>query len=291
MREKAMRLKKHVRAAFTLVELLVVMAIIAILVGLTTAGVFSYFRKIPDIRARNDIINLQNALTSFRNMYGAYPPSTILLSKNPADYASDPKSMQYLQAMFGSRLDVTQCDWAGGQAVTYPVRLEGDQCLVFFLAGINGTGFSTNKSNPTLLGGQRKGPFIDNLDQGRLVLLHGNPFPSYLDAYYNVQAPPGVSLKPYLYFSSGLRTNGYNGTQPGDCPSFAIPPGPAPMPFINPANGRFYNADSYQIISAGRDHLFGPGGLWSVANADAYATTPGGDDLTNIHGNQMGAGD
>ena len=59
----------------------------------------------------------------------------------------------------------------------------------------------------------------------------------------------------------------------------------------------YYRADSFQIITAGADNIFGPGGnaatattngqYWSPANAVNIRPT-GKDDQSNFHGAQLG---
>src|SRR5262249_47384136 len=143
---------------------------------LTTAGGMKIFGKGPELAAANDIHQLKMALENFKNKFGDYPPSRILLSNNVNDYANDPQSLAILMQLW-PRLDWTgqsgPIDWLGNDhtnqnrnrlANTIPrpgVYLEGDQCLVFFLGGIQvkeptqGTfasiGFATNPKNPTLI--------------------------------------------------------------------------------------------------------------------------------------------
>lgn len=66
---------KH-EAGFTLVELLVVMAIIAILAGLLTPAVIAAMRKAHEASTQNTIHQVDLAAHSFFNDKGDYPPST-----------------------------------------------------------------------------------------------------------------------------------------------------------------------------------------------------------------------
>jgi hypothetical protein len=110
-------------------------------------------------------------------------------------------------------------------------------------------------------------------------------FPSYKD-------PWGTEM-PYVYFSSGKRGNGYN-PAPGDAPSLIrlgayFEPGTGPTRYIKP-NG-------FQILSAGKNGWFGPGGPWSPAtatsigdsiNVGGVALTTGADDQANFHDSKLG---
>jgi hypothetical protein len=146
---------------------------------------------------------------------------------------------------------------------------------VFFLAGFNTNGFSTNPSNPAQLGGDRMGPFFEFklnrlVDPGRA----SSPgYRVYIDAY---------GKSPYVYFSSYTR-NGYARYFAGlgsDCS--LVPQGP-----YNDGAGNYYNPDSFQIISAGRDTKFGPGGTWSQATAPLIAQA-GKDDMANFYERLLG---
>jgi hypothetical protein len=193
--------------------------------------------------------------------------------------------------------------------------LEGEQCLVFFLGGIPGSGamngFSTNPRNPAA-GTDRVPPFFD-FKSNRLVVFPGTApgYPSYLDAF---------GKSPYAYFSSYKTANGYNRyvyianpylpLVPGspittDCQAlnawpYALSLGSAPV---------YYNAQTYQIISAGKNFNFGsgtvvsaypgfPGGnqawagapFWSPATAAALFPrgSDGYDDITNFYDRLLG---
>lgn len=67
---------KH-RNAFTLVELLVVITIIAILAGLITGAAINALRTAKQARITIEIQQLSSAIEHFNNEYGAYPPNLI----------------------------------------------------------------------------------------------------------------------------------------------------------------------------------------------------------------------
>src|SRR5262245_60403902 len=102
-REPIMKLphnRNSERQGFTMIELLVVIAIIAILVALTTSAVIKVFGKGPEVAAANDIHQLKMALENFKNKFGVYPPSRILLSNNVNDYVNDPQSLAILMQLW-----------------------------------------------------------------------------------------------------------------------------------------------------------------------------------------------
>jgi hypothetical protein len=52
----------------------------------------------------------------------------------------------------------------------------------------------------------------------------------------------------------------------------------------------YYKPDSFQIICAGDDGVFGPGGLWTPASASTVYPpgSPGCDDQSNFHTRLLG---
>ncbi|XHR27911.1 MAG: type II secretion system protein [Chthoniobacteraceae bacterium] len=60
-------------SAFTLIELLVVISIIAVLASLTFSGVQYAMIAAKKVQAKNDMMQLANAVTSYYTEYGKYP--------------------------------------------------------------------------------------------------------------------------------------------------------------------------------------------------------------------------
>jgi prepilin-type N-terminal cleavage/methylation domain-containing protein len=285
------------RSAFTLVELLVVIMIIVVLVALTAGTVFKALARGAEVQNRNGITQLSNGVAAFKTKFGRIPPSRIRLCKNITQYQNtqlDQDSIAFIHSMF-PRCDATWASANGIQWTQAPgwsgdTTLEGEQCLVFFLGGIqvnaNGTngcvGFSTNPANPgdTASTTNRIGPFVQ-FEPNRLLLsppAAGAPFFVYSDPY---------EAMPYAYFSSYNVRNGYNRygapTAAGavsDCTSLGV------WPFQDPT-GSYYNPDSFQIISAGPNQKFGPGQTWSPTNAQAIGPQ-GIDDISNFYDQVLG---
>lgn len=74
------RRAKHLReSAFTLIELLAVIALIGVLAGLTLAGLGYVQQKSAMSRAEVEVASLSAAIESFKMDYGAYPESVAQL--------------------------------------------------------------------------------------------------------------------------------------------------------------------------------------------------------------------
>jgi prepilin-type N-terminal cleavage/methylation domain-containing protein len=149
------------RRGFTLVELLVVLVIIGLLASLITIAAVKGIGAARRTGNRVDIGEMDTALSQFKQRFGFYPPSQIILCEVLADYyvgglpANGFKtqlhqdSMAIISKMFpyiswgtintpaNGGLAWTGIDWDGNTLqATSDVILEGDQCLVFFLGGI-----------------------------------------------------------------------------------------------------------------------------------------------------------
>ncbi len=317
------------RRGFTLIEILVVIAIMAVLISLTTAAVMRARVSALNTQNRHNISQLATAIEAFQaKMQVNYIPSRIVLRNNLATYnIADPvesASLQYLKQLWprlqnvlfvpGASRGWCPADPSAGPDSRY--ELEGDQCVVFFLGGIqlldpstntiSVQGFSSNKSNPTLLNGKFDPPFMEF--PSTLLAYQGTPsatrsgmFASFLDPYG----------RPYLYFSSrsfGRRLRpadaGYvagrdapYAAHPGysrlDCEGIADPAVP-----LFDSTGKFFNRDGFQIFSAGYDQTFGNNLVLSVSQPYNPRTGepfkapfhPGHDDLTNFHPTILGAG-
>ena len=281
------------RPAFTLIELLVVIAIIAILVSLTAAAVMRALVKGPELQTRSEIGELESKLGEARTKgYNNTPYlySKLVLHENGVytNSLDDQHTVQVLTGMFGRYVVGNKINWSQANPPTYSktITLEGEQALVFYLGGMpnitaNGVsmvGFSTNPANPAALPAsaaeKRIGPYFE-FQTNRLVI-EANNFPVYTD--------PWKTGSPYAYFAS-TNKEGAGLYQPGDCASI-IPV--APVPYID-TTGKWVNAGSFQIISAGRDGKFGAAGAsW---NPSTGTTDPNGkDDQSNFSSSLLGAG-
>jgi prepilin-type N-terminal cleavage/methylation domain-containing protein len=129
--------------------------------------------------------------------------------------------------------------------------------LCFWLGGPNGDGFSTDPTNPFGNGGNRIGPFI-RFAPNRVKTKDG------VSQYFPPQILGGA---PYVYFRAGVK--GYQ----GNC---GYPPA---RPYRDSGTGQWINADSFQILSAGQDGVYGSGNHFPAgADYDKYNL----DDIANF---------
>jgi prepilin-type N-terminal cleavage/methylation domain-containing protein len=289
--------RRNQRGAFTLVEMVVVLLIIAIMASLVVSVTVNVTNQMTQAQTRTEISQLEVALRAFMSDYGLSDPPPSYLILNETSPLSTP-SAAFLQKVFGKNLGAQgSVDWNGDGVPNGPWTLEGEQCLVFYLGGIPTTpglggfspqGFSTNNMNPAMPGGKRKGPYY-TFQVARLVPLTSynpaaSPFPVYLDPW-QVKIGP----KPYAYFSSNGINNGYTGA---NCVSIGA------APYFITGTTQFTNPNTYQIISAGKDGVFGTAG-WIPAsgvppvppsNPNAAGQPAGADDQANFSSTLLGQG-
>lgn len=247
-----MRRTRTQRDGFSLIELLAVIAIIAILSGMTLGGISRVRLAAQRAQASADINALSTGIGHFTSKYGVtYIPAGFSLESNYTDGGSNAGDAAYLKRVFPN-INLASTGLPD-QA------LSQNQALVFFLTGgtvTNYTGFSSNRQQPFTSGGTRVGPFID-IPASKL-----NANGEFID-------PWGT---PYAYFTA-VNGNDYAG-------SFTEPVnGTTVSPFSE--GGRFIQQKSFQIISAGPNRKFGRGGDHRGANSADYENgAVGGDDLT-----------
>jgi prepilin-type N-terminal cleavage/methylation domain-containing protein len=331
------------RPGFTLVEMLVVLTIIVILLSLISGAVLQMLGWGPRLQAQSELSQLNIAVESFKKQYGMYPPSCIFLANNQDDYtkaynyfasSTQPNasfyaavvqaSPGYLQRIFpkmsipalppanAAAITPLTIDWTGLQLPMLATDknrwkgtlLEGDQCLAFFLGGMQipatagagnvnqCIGFASDTRNPTRMPSQsnppppRNDPFYD-FPPARLTTLgttvlatryanfkpyDANPFFVYIDPFNRVD-----SGMPYIYFTTYGSRNNYS---PNDCLSLQIAPYQETGPTVVPI--RFFNPNTFQIISAGADTQFGNGGYWNPGVQPVDPQTK--DNQSNFNG-------
>ncbi len=187
-------------------------------------------------------------------------------------------------------------------SINGPVPLDPNQTLLFFLSGsmfTNYQGFSTNRAAPfSTPSGTSVGPFIE-VKAGQLL-----PPPSSssaLSASFQTANAPWYTDpwgNPYAYFAYDPSLTSY---PTGATWPITSVPGP-----VNTANslapygltayfdqtGKAIQLKGYQIICAGKNGQFGPGGTTWTPGAGNYAINSlGGDDLASFNSTPLGSQD
>ncbi|MFG0334693.1 MAG: prepilin-type N-terminal cleavage/methylation domain-containing protein, partial [Maioricimonas sp. JB049] len=200
------------RAAFTMIELLIVIVVIAILVALLLPAVGGARARARIAQVSSEIANLEKAIADFKLKYGINPPSRIVLCETSSQWSDDWDSsppgglpvddadrrnsiaaIRQIWPQFGFGTGDMNGDGDSGDVFL----LTGPECLLFFLGGAGiltdpgdssdtpiANGFSANPGNPFASGGNRVGPFHE-FDPARMVDLDGDGAWEYLDSLPN----------------------------------------------------------------------------------------------------------
>lgn len=308
------------RAGFTLVEILVVIAILAVLIGLLVPVLSGAQQTARITEVKADMQKLKSAITAFKLQFGVEPPGSIALSEDgdwtASTHSELPRSRAELRRIFPD-YSFAATDFNRDGDTDDLHLLSGAECLVFFLGGMLDTSsgaldsFSTNPVAPFGAGTNRFDTFYDFGTSGydsskstwtnRLVDLDGDGFPELLDTI------PG-QLKPYLYFSTfGGRNYRTTATDPAH-PSLSVTPAwhnPDNYSASDPTNGMPYpyyrnwdltsstssapyNKKSYQIISPGFDYAYGVGGSFDPETSTSLLSADDRDNIVDFHPGLLG---
>ena len=301
-------------SAFTLVEILIVIAIIGVLVSLVSVGVMTALEKGKSVAARTEISQLESAIAAAKQNFGGVDNLTSaiklhsradLLMADTSRIAIDTRN--FLTKVFGKAWiplpnpttlvysSTPTMFWMGpGYTGTYPVTLSGMEALVYWLGGVRDgsgifQGFSSNPSAPwdtTNTRYKTKGPFYE-FDPVRVLKNNPTTIPTFVDRWNG----------SYAYFSSADYSN-FSRTVNGGYGAYSATGGSI-SPLLRATN-TFYNPKTFQIISAGPDQIFGKGSfgggttfglIHTPGSGDYLVGAPGYDDLANFSSTLLGKKD
>ncbi len=295
--------QRSIRKAFSLIELMIVITIIAILMSLLLVGVQAARTAARVASVTVEFKNMEKSIADFKAKFGAEPPSGIILFEAAAGWtgstpsaAAVNRSRALIRQIWPDFVFTIPRDINGDGDMADPITLNGAECLVFFLGGVNSTnvvdrtgttigtvnapitewaplGFSANPADPFARGGARSGPFHE-FNIGRLVNRDGatdvEGLPEYLDPL------PGQT-HPVLYASSyggrGYRDADVQLTTQAAYDRYATArtefawyyrryTGAAtPATVADFTAAPAFNANSCQLISPGVDGEYGWGGV------------------------------
>jgi len=122
-------------------------------------------------------------------------------------------------------------------------------------------------------GDKAKGPFFDFKPE-RVV--NGQ----FLDPYGT----------PYIFFGSknGNDYDAFGIYAGGVIPGFMVDGGWGGVSPFKGLDGKYINPNGFQIISAGKNKQFGPGGAFDPGVNNYSPGAPGGDDLSNFYRSVLG---
>jgi prepilin-type N-terminal cleavage/methylation domain-containing protein len=292
------------KGGFTLIELLVVMAIIAVLAALIAPAIQQVRVKRAQTENLHRMSKIAMALAGLKDSKNAlglahvpsYAVNTTVAPGAPGApvgfalksvYTGNEPELHYLRKAWqnmnsADRPDPLTGDTSNGY--TGPdVVLDANQVMTLFLTGgvaTNFRGFSTNPRkpftppDPSITGESRKGPYIEY--DAKLFKLDARNGQAWLIDPFGI---------PYAYFAPLRGKSGAYAGQTFTLPAAQFTINPMPSGSVSPflEGGRYIKEDSFQIISAGNDGQFGPGG-----NLPAQSPAEAIDDQAHFQDTLLG---
>ena len=239
------RLATHRRSGFTLVELLVVLLIVGMLAAILTPVVMQSLAKARNAAIKAEIDMLHMAIMNYKNEYGSFPPTSL-------DPTAPPN---HLKRLFPRANPTT--------AFASLPTISSNNAVAYWLSG-----FTDLPTDPLGVVAGTKRIKLYDFDQARLnqATLEYHPSQKPGSPYLFIPASQ-YSLAPYL--KSGMSLFGAHAQPPtpiGASPRYLPPSGnlnelvTALVPSVLSSSAysqEFFNPDTFQIISAGRDEIFG----------------------------------
>ena len=223
------------RSAFTLVELLVVIGIIAMLAALVTPAVMRAQATARNAAIKAEIDMLHMALMNYQSEYGVLPPCIDTIFPTAGEYTNGGQAAKHLKRLFPRCAEPAKQLNDVNRPNSGPIALTPINALPAWLSG-----FTNNPLSPLVPGSDRTKLY--DFDKSRISASNASYYPS------------GKSGSPYIYFDSnsygtlGAPTSFSDGTNTYVVQIQILADGSPPEVF-NP--GRF------QILCAGRDEQWG----------------------------------
>lgn len=309
------------RAAFTLVEMMVVILIIGILAGLISAAAFQGLKAARKAVVVTEVDGLATSLTTYKTDYGAFPPNC---GQAGADRTG--RVMAHMRRRFARYNPIQGSDsgysdmrdriagqgaYSGIQGYNYydstgtlqPLdfnTLDQAEALVYWLGGpptpydssgnrLGSTklfGFSADVTDPfKALGSRLQKVFA--FDEKRLVDIDGDGWLEYIP---DLRVDTTFAA-PYVYFDFGTYASGatfYAYPYSSSSPPLSF--GPVGMiaewgvaqPYWESSTS-YANPQSFQIVCAGPDSIYGlPGDSSAIAKLHPVGTNYQSGDADNI---------
>ena len=228
--------KKRMRTAFTLVELLIVVVIIALLAAITVPAVSYALNRARDAAIKVELTNLANALQAYKAEFQSFPPDFA----NPNSALISVEVNQHLARIFPRRNPVMD---------PFPPNVDTPaEALVFWLRGfrpdptrpIDADNTGTGDRNPLFQFDESRLTDVDNDGWFEYTPQHGKgvPFVYFDGSRLATQDTRNHAYENKVYFSSVADTTNQV------------------RPYKRNAT-TFVNPEGFQVISAGQDGHFG----------------------------------
>ena len=242
---------RQTRAAFTLVELLVVIGILSILAALVTPAIFQARVSARNAAIKAEIDMLHMAIMNYKNEYGSFPPAFDATPLPPASpTASAIMASHILRAFPRTKTSMPDNRPTSDQRLaifdtstsTNPTRITNG--LVFWLQG-----FTPDITDPLGVTSSAKRAKLFDFDESRILQV---PVGTATRFSYHPADKPG---SPYVYlpasqygalpYAGASNYGAMRQTTSGDS-----------QPFFN-AGQEYFNPDTFQILCAGLDEQWG----------------------------------
>jgi prepilin-type N-terminal cleavage/methylation domain-containing protein len=239
------------RRGFTLVEMLVVIAIIAVLIGLLLPALSGAINAARRTRMSLEISNLANSVEAYKNKFGDYPPG----------FRSKATFTQHVRKCY-PRIDpshfnqVTNQIWGNGGTPT----MDESEAIVFWLSQVDNDQrypfkyiLGTQPTSPVSLFDFKK-PRLVNTDTDTGSAANAIYYYSYKPEYAGDSCYILIDARAYAYHANSSNPaaqaeSGNNGKVRAYGYTTTLSPPPSPIPFANPT--------TFQIVCAGQDGEFG----------------------------------
>lgn len=270
------------RGAFTLIELLVAVSIVAVLLALSVAATMRVRAKVVEVQVRSDLMMVGLASGMFTQTYGE-PPMVAGGGPNGAfrlcsSYtAADGSVLPWPEVRFLAYVfpDVSFTDnglRVSGAPVspTAPVMLDGNRALMLWLCGgkeLNYAGFSNNPKQPFTAptAGENRRRYLVPPAGGTTDRATGQDDGVLRDRWGT----------PYVVFGP-VKGVGYTGAN-----TFGV------APYLTP-QGLPLNPRAVQVVSAGADGKFAPGGVYVPGSGAWAGSATGADDFATFAEKRLG---
>ena len=234
------------RRGFTLVELLVVIIIVAVIAGLAIPAVIRAQNAARNAAIKSEIDQLHMAIMNYKNEYGSFPPAADL----PVGAVKKHVTRIFPRTNWGS--------------FTYDTSLVTPFTAIYLFL----SGYGDDPTNP--FSGKPKKMFDFDLSRVNTATKQFAPRDKPNSPYIYV---PSSQYDTFIYSAASFTTPGAQMVPEKPfkrkMTPFTVPNAPDAFWFTNtmpvpseltgqPTTGQqFFNADTFQILCAGRDEVFG----------------------------------